>query len=437
MIKVARSGWMLYSASLALTVGSLALLGDFGHEARAQAEKTGKSDNPGKSADKSGQSSSPDKAAKSGGAGKAGGPQGPVPVTVARVTQQSVPVRIQAVGAAEAYATVAIKARVDGQIVDVRFREGQEVRSGSVLFNLDPRPFDAALKQAEANHQRDLAQQAQAQRQEARYLELLEKNFISKEGYAQYKTGAETAGAAVLASKAALENARLQLEYTTIRAPIDGYTGRIQIQKGNLVKANDAAPLVVLNQVHPINVSFAVPEQALSSVRRQMVAGPLQVEATPPDAAKPVVGKLVFIDNAVDTTTGTIKLKALFENRDDALWPGQFVTVSLRLFEGKDALTVPSRAVQTGPNGQYVFVVKPDMSVEVRPVTVQRSEGDLAVISTGLSKAEQVVTQGQLRLSPGAKVVVKGGERPQDGERPQGVDRQKDVDRKANGERPS
>lgn len=436
-MKVARSGWLLNAAALALALGGLAILGFFGHEASAQAEKTGNIE----PADKAGKSGSPnpDRAAgKPGGAGKgARGPQGPVPVTVAQVMQQTVPVRIQAVGSAEAHATVAIKARVDGQIVDVRFQEGQEVRAGSVLFKIDPRPFEATLKQAEANHQRDVAQMAQAQRQEARNLELLEKNFISKEAYAQFKTGAEMAGAAVLASKAALENVRLQLEYTTIRAPIDGYTGRIHIQKGNLVKANDAAPLVVLNQVHPINVSFAIPEQSLSAVRKQLASGPLQVEVTPADAAKPVVGKLVFIDNAVDTTTGTIKLKALFENRTDALWPGQFVTVSLRLYEGKDALTVPSRAVQTGPNGQYVFVVKSDMSVQVRPVTVQRSEGDLAVIATGLAKGEQVVTQGQLRLTPGAKVVVKGGDKPPGSGRPQDSDRQKEVDRRPSGERPS
>jgi multidrug efflux system membrane fusion protein len=432
MIELARTGWLLRAAALTLAVAGVSLLVHTGHEAGAQSEQAGKigaADKAGKAAGK------PESANKAGKAG--GGRQPPVAVTVARVVQQSVPVRIQAVGSAEAYATVAIKARVDGQIVEVRFREGQEVRAGSVLFKLDPRPFEAALKQAEANHQRDLAQLAQAKRQEERYLELLQKNFISKEAYAQYKTGAETAQAAVLASNAALDNARLQLEYTTIRAPIDGYTGRIQIQKGNLVKANDATPLVVLNQVHPINVSFAVPEQILPSVRKQMTGEPLQVEATPPDAAKPAVGKLVFVDNAVDTTTGTIKLKAVFENREDALWPGQFVTVWLKLFEDKNALTLPSRAVQTGPNGQYVFVVKSDNSVEVRPITVQRSEGDLAVIATGLSKGEQVVTQGQLRLIPGAKVLIKGEGRPQNGDRPQGGDPQKDVDRSSKGERQS
>ena len=400
MIKVARFRPLLLAAVAVLAITGLALLGHSSHEARAQAEKGDKAAKTG-APDKSGR---PDGAAK---AGKAGQP--PVPVTIARVMQQPIPVRIQAVGSAEPYATVAVKARVDGQIVDVRFREGQEVKAGSVLFNIDPRPFETALKQAEANHQRDLAQLAQAQRQEARYLELFEKNFVSKEAYAQYKTAAETASAAVLASKAALDNAKLQLEYTTIRAPIDGYTGRIQIQKGNLVKANDSTPLVVLNQVHPINVSFAVPEQALPSVRKHLAAGPLEVEATPPDAGAPAVGKLTFIDNTVDTATGTIKLKAVFDNRQDALWPGQFVTVSLKLYEDKNALTVPSRAIQTGPNGQYVFVIKDDMTVEIRAVTVERTADDLAVIATGLTKGARVVTQGQLRLTPGAKVVVKGG----------------------------
>ena len=400
MTKAVRPGWLL-PAALAVAIGALASLGSSGNEANAQAEKQAKP-----AADKAGRSESSSKAGKAGG-----GRQPPVPVTVASVTRQAIPVRIQAVGTAEAYATVAVKARVDGQIVEVRFTEGREVRAGTVLFKIDPRPYEAALRQAEANHQRDLAQLAQAQRQETRYLELLEKNFVSKEAYAQYKTAAETAAAAVLASKAALENARLQLEYTTIRAPIDGYSGRIQIQKGNLVKANDSIPLVVLNQVHPINVGFAVPEQALAAVRKHLAGGPLEVDATPPDASRPAAGKLVFIDNTVDSTTGTIKLKAVFENRENALWPGQFVTVSLKLYEDKDALTVPSRAVQTGPNGQYVFVVKGDMSVELRPVTVQRSEGDLAVIATGLAKAEQVVTQGQLRLTPGTRVVVKGGDR--------------------------
>ncbi|MCL4800709.1 MAG: efflux RND transporter periplasmic adaptor subunit [Burkholderiales bacterium] len=395
-------GRVLIAAVLASALAAAGLVAYYGTGANAQGDAPGAAKGP-----VAGGSDGARKAGKAPG-GRAGQQQGPVPVTVTSVTQQAVPYRIQAVGSAEAYATVAVKARVDGQIVEVRFREGQEVRAGNVLFNIDPRPFEAALRQAEANHQRDLAQLAQAERQEARYQELLAKNFVSKEAYAQFRTGTETAAAAVLASKAAIDNARLQLEYTTIRSPIDGYAGRIQIQKGNLVKANDATPLVVLNQVHPIYVSFAVPEQELPSVRKYLAAGPLAVEARPPNAERAASGRLVFIDNTVDSTTGTIKLKALFENRENTLWPGQFVSASLRLYEQKDALTVPSRAVQTGPSGQYVFVVKPDMSVEVRPVSVQRSEGDLAIIATGLARAEQVVTQGQLRLAPGTKVIVKG-----------------------------
>ncbi|MCC6610408.1 MAG: efflux RND transporter periplasmic adaptor subunit [Burkholderiales bacterium] len=396
---------LLIAGVLASALTAIAVVVYYGTGANAQSE----GQNGGKaSASGAGSAAKAEKAP----AGRSGSPgQAPVPVTVAAVMQQSVPFRIQAVGSVEAYATVAVKARVDGQIVDVGFREGQEVRAGSVLFSIDPRPFEAALRQAQANLQRDLAQLAQAERQEARYQELLAKNFISKEAYAQFKTGAETAAAAVLASEAAVANARLQLEYTTIRAPIVGYAGRIQIQKGNLVKANDTTPLVVLNQVHPIYVGFAIPEQSLPAVRKYLAEGPLAVEAASPEAGKRATGKLVFIDNAVDTTTGTIKLKGVFENRENALWPGQFVNVSLTLYDQKDALTVPSRAVQTGPNGQYVFVVRPDLSVEVRPVTIQRSEGELAIVGTGLAKAEQVVTQGQLRLTPGAKVVVKSEDR--------------------------
>lgn len=338
--------------------------------------------------------------------------RGPVPVSIATVTRQTVPVRVQSVGTAEPSATVAIKARIDGPIVDVRFREGDAVRAGDVLFVIDPRSYRSALQQAKANHQRDLAQLAQARRQEARNQELLERGFVSKEAHAQFRTGSETAAAAARASEAQVESARLQLDYTTLRAPIDGYAGRIHIQKGNLVKANDAAPLVVLNQVHPIDVVFAVPEQVLASVRGRLAAGPLEVEALPQGATAPTRGTLVFIDNAVDPSTGTIKLKARFENRDDALWPGQFANARLRLYEQKDALTVPAHAVQTGPKGQYVFVVKPDQSVELRPVRVAGTEGDRVVIAKGLVADETVVTKGQLRLTPGAKVVARSDDRP-------------------------
>ena len=336
-------------------------------------------------------------------------PRGPagVPVSVAPVQQQPMAFRLQAIGNVEAYATVAVKARVDGQIVEVGFKEGQEVRRGSVLFRIDPRPYEATLRQVEAANARDVAAREQARAQERRYQELLEKNFVSKDAYAQFRTNAETAAAVADASKAAVDNARLNLEYCTIRSPIDGYPGKIQIQMGNLVKANDANPLVIVNQVHPIYVTFAVPEQQLPAIRNRMSAGALEVAAASPNAAAPASGTLIFVDNAVDQTTGTIKLRGQFQNKDNALWPGQFVNVSLKLYEQKDALVVPTRSIQTGPDGQYVFVVKPDMTAEVRKIVIERTEGDNTIIAKGLQKGEQVVTQGQLRLGPGTKVNVK------------------------------
>jgi membrane fusion protein, multidrug efflux system len=328
-----------------------------------------------------------------------------VPVSIAPVLQQTVPFRLQAIGNVEAYSTVAVKARVDGQIVEVAFTEGMEVRKGSVLFKIDPRPYEAALRQVEATNARDVAAREQAQAQERRYKELLEKNFVSKDAYAQFRTNADTAAAVAAASSAAVDSARLNLEYCTIRSPIDGYPGKIQIQMGNLVKANDTNPLVILNQVHPIYVSFAVPEQSLSLIRRYMAAGPLTVEAGPPNSGKVAAsGTLIFVDNAVDSTTGTIKLRARFSNSDNALWPGQFVTASLKLYDQKDAILVPAQAVQTGPDGQFVFVLKSDMTTEVRKVTVERADGDMIIIAKGLQNGEQVITRGQLRLAPGVKV---------------------------------
>jgi membrane fusion protein, multidrug efflux system len=331
-----------------------------------------------------------------------------IPVSVAQVAQEVVPFRLLAIGNVEAYATVSVKARVDGQIVEAGFKEGEEVSRGRVLFKIDARPFEAALRQAEANFLRDTAQKDQARSQERRYQELLQKNFVSKEAYAQIRTNAETAEAVAQASRAALDSAKLNLEYCTIRSPIDGYPGKIQIQMGNLVRANDTLPLVVINQVHPIYVNFSVPEQQLLAVRGYMSSGPLAVDALAPGSDQPTAsGTLIFVDNAVDPSTGTIRLRAQFRNRENTLWPGQFVNVRVKLYDQKDALIVPSKSVQTGPDGQYVFVVKPDMTTELRKVTVERTEGDSAIIAKGLEKGEQVVTQGQLRLGPGAKVTVK------------------------------
>ncbi len=343
---------------------------------------------------------------------KGGKPNLTVPVAIAEVQQKSVPLRLQAIGNVEAYATVALKARVDGQIVAVNFQEGKPVKKGDVLFRIDSRPFEATLRQTEATHARDSAQRDQARSQERRYLELLQKNFVSKEAYAQIRTNADTAEAAVKASQASIENARLNVEYSTIRSPIDGYAGKVLLQNGNMVKANDTNPLVVVNQVKPIYTTFSVPEQSLPLIRRQMADGSLAVDVSPPSsdhrAGKVIAsGVLTFVDNSVDATTGTIKLKARFDNQDGALWPGQFMTVSLRLEEQDDALLVPSTAVQTGPKGQFVFVVKADMSTEVRPVTVARTVGVDSVIAKGLAKAERVVTRGQLRIVPGVRVVIR------------------------------
>jgi membrane fusion protein, multidrug efflux system len=328
-----------------------------------------------------------------------------VPVSVATVLQETVPVQLQAIGNVEAFATVAVKGRVDGQIVEVGFKEGDEVQKGRVLFKLDPRPFEAALRQAEANHLRDTAQAEQARSQEKRYEELLQKNFVSKEAYAQIRTNADTAQAVALASRAALDNARLNLEYCTIRSPIEGYAGKIQIQLGNLVRANDANALVVINQVHPIYVNFSIPENRLTELRKHMASGPMSVSALAPGSDKiAATGSLIFVDNAVDPTTGTIRLRARFANKENALWPGQFVNISVRLFEQADAIVVPSQAVQTGPDGQYVYVVGDDMAVDLRRIQVQRTDGERTIVAAGLAKGERVVTQGQLRLGPKTRV---------------------------------
>jgi multidrug efflux system membrane fusion protein len=234
---------------------------------------------------------------------------------------------------------------------------------------------------------------------------------VSKDAYAQFRTNAQTADATSRASQAALENARLNLEYTVIRSPIDGYVGRALLQAGNMVKANDTISLVVINQVKPVYVSFAIPEQELAKVRELMRKGPLGVDVALPGGDQPLAdGRIAFLDNAVDQTTGTIKVRAIFDNADAALWPGQFYTVRVRLYDQDNAILVPSRAVQTGPNGQFVYVVRQDMTVEIRSVVVARSEGEMSVLSDGaVAKGDQVVVRGALRLAPGARVTVTDG----------------------------
>lgn len=347
-------------------------------------------------------------AAAGGAGGRRGGPRGGTEiVTLATVEQKNMPVRVESIGLAEAYTFVQIKGRVDGQIVEVNFKEGQEVKKGAVLIRIDSRPYVAALHLAEAALARDRAVADRAAAQEIRQKELLDKKFVSTDNYSQFRANADSAAAAMKASEAQVENARVQVEYTTIRSPITGYVGKIFLQLGNIVRAADVNPIATINQVHPIYVLFAVPEQRLSDVRTNMRRGALTVEAIPSDSkGKASVGKLVFVDNAVDQTTGTIKLRAEFANLDNALWPGQFANVRVKLFDDPKAVVVPTIAIQTGPNGQFVFAAKEDNTVEVRIVKVDRADGDLSVIATGLTPGERVVTQGQLRLAAGSKITT-------------------------------
>ncbi len=331
------------------------------------------------------------------------------PVSVATVEQKAVPLDLRAIGAVEAYSTVDVKAQVDGELTGVHFTEGQDVRQGQLLFTIDRQPFEAELRRAEASLARNQAEAQNARVQAERYTRLVGEGVVAKEQYEDVITNAEALEAAVRADKAAVENAKVRLAYTTIYSPIDGRTGSLKVNRGNIVKANDEkSTLVVINQLTPIYASFALPEQDLAAVRRYMAAGKLAVEARiPQDPGEPAAGVVSFVDNAVDRTTGTIRLKATFSNADRRLWPGQFVNVVLTLAEEKDALVVPSEAVQTGQQGLYVFVVKPDQTVESRTVTVARARGDESVISQGVSAGETVVTEGHLRLVPGTRVQIK------------------------------
>ena len=340
-----------------------------------------------------------------------------VPVVAETADMRSVPLQVKAIGNVEAYNTVTIKSQVNGEISEVHFREGQDVRQGKLLFRIDPRPFESALRQAESTLARDRAQAKNAQEESKRYATLAGKGFVSVQEYDRARTNADALDAVVKADEAAVENARLQLEYTSIKAPIDGQTGAITIQKGNVVKANDV-PLVTINQITPIYATFSVPEQDLANIKRYKASGDLHVEVSMPQGTKkPIKGTLTFIDNKVNTTTGTIMLKATFANQDRALWPGQFVDVVLTLTTERDRVVVPSQAVQTGQQGQYVYVIKDDMTAEFRVVTPDRMYGDWTVIDRGIAAGEKVVTDGQLRITPGVKVEIKNAKPKQDEEK--------------------
>jgi multidrug efflux system membrane fusion protein len=343
------------------------------------------------------------------------------------------PVTIPAVGTAEPLVTVQVRAQVTGQLSRVHFTEGQSVRKGDVLFSLDPRPFEAALKQAEAVLARDMAQSKNAQSQQSRFKELLDRGLIPRDQFETQAANASALEATLAADQSQVENARLSLQYATIKAPISGRTGALAVHAGDLIRANDTAPLVVINQVAPIYISFAVPGRFLPDIRRNQARQPLRIEAqtqpgsapgtpqtapsspdgTPPGtpnrpggAGQTATGVVSFIDNTVDPTTGTIKLKGTFANTDNALWPGSFVQVTLVLSTDTNAIVVPSVAVQASQAGQYVFVVKPDRTVELRNVKVDRQQGAETVIAEGVRAGEEVVTDGHLRLTEGARVTT-------------------------------
>jgi multidrug efflux system membrane fusion protein len=395
-----------------------------------------------------------------------------IPVSVSPVTTKSVPVQIRANGSVQAVATVTIMSQVDGQILRIHFTEGQDVKQGDPLFTLDQRPLEAALSQAEANLGRDTAQLQQSEAalaqseaalsqaeanlgrdraqlenanvQARRYKELIDDGAVSKEQYDQVRTTAlsmeatiqadqaavtnakaairsaqattETFRATIKADQAVVQNARVQLGYTIIRSPFDGRTGNLLVHVGSAVKARDTnSPLVVINQVHPIYVSFSVPEQSLADIRKYRAAGSLRVDALIPGQENaPAQGELAFVNNTVDASTGTIQLKAAFSNSDNRLWPGQFLNVLLTLTTEPNAVVVPSQAIQTGQQGAYVFVVKPDLTAEMRSIDPGLVLDGETIVQKGLTPGERVVTEGQIRLVPGARVEIKPSAAPQE-----------------------
>ncbi len=332
-----------------------------------------------------------------------------VPVLIGKVIEKTIPVEINVIGSGEAYQTVSVKSLVQGEVQHAYFRPGQFVRKGQLLFTIDPQPFEASLEQSQAQLAKDKAVLQYAVSQNQRYAALYKEGIVSPDQYDQYHSTAASDEAAVRADTANIKTAELQLGYCTIRSPVDGMTGALDVDPGNLVKVNDVA-MVVINQIMPIYVDFSVPQQYLGEIQLERSRGPLRAEAViPHQPDRPEWGTLVFINNTVDTTTGTLLLKGLFPNTDHLLWPGQFVNVTLRLSEVAHAVVAPSTAVVEGQNGTLVYVMKPNDTVMPVPVKTGRVVQDYTEITKGLSPGETVVTDGQLMLYPGAKVVAKSG----------------------------
>lgn len=331
----------------------------------------------------------------------------PVPVQVAPVTQIAAPLTISANGVVEPLQTVAVQAQVGGVLENVGFREGDDVQVGQVLFRIDPRPFDAALRQAQATLARDEAQMQNAQRDAERYKALAEKDYVTKSQADQASSAAVSLRATVVADSATVDNAKLNLGYTTIRAPIAGRTGRLLVRQGNLVRPN-AEPLVIINQLRPILVRFPVVQHDFPALQRRNAQGPVVVRVQTADSGRVnESGTLAFLDNAVDSLTGTVTAKARFANQTNLLWPGEYVRATVELSVEPNAIAVPTRAVLAGQQGNYVFVIGGDKTAKVRQISVGRAVGEMTTIEQGLTAGEQVVVDGQSRLTPNAKVDVK------------------------------
>ncbi|MGE0715734.1 MAG: efflux RND transporter periplasmic adaptor subunit [Alphaproteobacteria bacterium] len=334
-------------------------------------------------------------------------------VALGTADRRDMPIQVATIGRVQSIATVAVKPRVDGEIAEVGFQEGQDVKAGDVLFVLDRRGSEAVLRQAEANLARDRANAAQARADMRRAGELAQRDFVSRQRFDQLETAAAVQEAAVRASEAAVENAKVVVSYMTIRAPIDGRTGAITLKKGNVVRGADTGPLVTITQIRPIYVSFTATQKDLAEIRRAEDQSDISVTATIPDeAGPPLTGKVTFVDNAIDAATGTINLRATMPNDERRLWPGQFVNVVATLRVERGAITIPAAALQAGQAGDYVYVAKPDMTATVRHVKVARIIGDRAVITSGVADGERVVTEGQLRLTEGTRLRDKSASAP-------------------------
>lgn len=334
----------------------------------------------------------------------------PASILVADAERRDVPVQIRSIASVEPFTTVTIQSRVSGQLQKVHIVPGQDVKKGELLFEIDPRPSAAALASAKASLSQGEAEASWAQSDFKRTEELMQSKVATQLEYDQKKSAMGVAQAKIDAAKAAIETATLDLEFTKIYSPIDGRAGKLLADQGNIIKADDT-PLLTINQLQPIYVAFAVPEQDLERVRKFNQPGkpPVVTVSVPGDPNDSESGQLSFVDNQVDTETGTIRLRATFSNESRRLWPGSFMQAALNLTVEKDRVVIPSRAVQVGQQGTFVFILKSDMTVEMRPVTVGRTIGDDSVIDSGVEYSERVVTEGQLRLVPGAKATIKSG----------------------------